>query len=360
MSYQFIINNEQLAAFCLQIANSPAIALDTEFVRTRTFYPHLGLIQVFDGHVAALIDPLAITNWQDFIAILINPKIEKYLHSCSEDIEVFQHQFNCIPTPIIDSQILASFLDNPLSSGYASLVKKYLNVDLDKSETRTDWLNRPLTEKQCEYAINDVLYLLPLIEKLKALLITTNWLEAAYQECQLLTGRKAIITNPEDAYLTIKNNWQLKGKNLGALKKLAHWRYDIAKTQNIALNFVIHEKVLWKIANYFPTSLAELEKLGMKGKEIRLYGQKVLAMLTEPLPAVPAIKRVNTYPNYKQISEQLKQATQTIAMQTGLNPDLLLSRKLINNYVKWQAEHKGKEPEIISGWRKPLFAKFVL
>ncbi|OCG02856.1 ribonuclease D [Gilliamella sp. wkB112] len=359
MPYQFIISNEQLTTYCLQIANSTAIALDTEFVRTRTFYPHLGLLQVFDGNFAALIDPLAITNWQDFIAILNNPKIEKYLHSCSEDIEVLQHQFNCIPTPIIDSQILASFLDNPISSGYASLVKKYLNVDLDKSETRTDWLKRPLTEKQCEYAINDVLYLLPLMEKLKSQLTTNRWLEAAYKECQSVIERKAIITVPEDAYLTIKNNWQLKGKSLGALKKLAHWRYDIAKTQDIALNFVIHEEVLWKIARYFPTSLAELEKLGMKGKEIRLYGQKVLAMLNEPLPIVPAIKRVNTYPNYKQICEQLKQATQTIAEQTGLNSDLLLSRKLINNYVKWLNEPKGNTPEIMSDWRKPLFAKYV-
>lgn len=360
MSFQFIINNKQLADYCLQIKSSRAIALDTEFVRTRTFYPHLGLLQVFDGQLAALIDPLAITDWQDFLTILNNPNIEKYFHSCSEDIEVFQHFFECIPTPIIDSQVLASFLDNPISCGYANLVKKYLEVDLDKSETRTDWLKRPLTDKQCQYAVNDVLYLFPLVEHLKSQLKMSNWLDAAYQECQLVINRKCEVVVPEDAYLNIKNNWQLKGKSLGALQKLACWRYNLAKNQDIALNFVIPEDVLLKIARYLPSSLAELEKLGMKGKEIRLYGQQILTLLSEPTPKVPAITRINCYPNYKETTDALKQIALKISNQTGLNQDLLLSRKLINHYVKWQAHKQDNKPEILSGWRKSLFEKYCL
>lgn len=359
LSYQYITNNEQLADYCLKIGNSKAIALDTEFVRTRTFYPHLGLLQIFDGHFAALIDPLAITDWRNFIAILENPTIKKYFHSCSEDIEVFQYFFNYVPNPVVDSQILASFLDNSISCGYASLVKKYLNVDLDKSETRTDWLKRPLTDRQCQYAINDVLYLFPLIEKLKSQLTISNWLEAAYSECQLIVSRKCEVMDPEDAYLNIKNSWQLKGKSLGNLQKLAKWRYNLAKSQDIALNFVIHEEVLWKIARYLPTSLAELEKLGMKGKEIRLYGQKILGILAEPVPDVPPIRRVNCYPDYKKIAETLKQAANKIAEQTGLNPDLLLSRRLINHYVKWQEKQESQLPEILTSWRKPLFEKYL-
>ncbi|MCX8618476.1 ribonuclease D [Gilliamella sp. B2923] len=358
MSYKLITHNDQLAEFCLNIQNSSALALDTEFVRTRTFFPHLGLLQVFNGEHAALIDPIAITDWQDFLAVLNNPKIEKYFHSCSEDIEVFLHHFGCVPTPIIDSQILASFLDNPLSSGYASLVNKYLAVELDKSETRTDWLKRPLTDKQCQYAINDVLYLLPLMNKLKSLLADNHYLSAAYQECQMVISRKCEVMNPDDAYLNIKNSWQLKGKNLGQLYKLARFRYLIAKEQDIALNFVVHEEVLFKIARFLPSSLSELSQLGMKGKEIRLYGQMILDILAQPTPDIAPICRVNRYPNYKDICEQLKNAAQAIASQTGLNPDLLLSRRLINQYVKWQADKTSTEPEILQGWRKPLFEKF--
>ncbi|MWN31106.1 MULTISPECIES: ribonuclease D [unclassified Gilliamella] len=358
MSYQLIINDDQLADYCSKIENSSAIALDTEFIRTQTFYPHLGLLQIFDGEHAALIDPIAINDWKDFLIILSNPKIEKYFHSCSEDIEVFLHYFGIVPTPIIDSQILASFLDNPLSCGYANLVKKYLEIELDKSETRTDWLKRPLTERQCEYAINDVLYLFPLINILKSQLSANNYLQAAYQECQMAVMRKCEVMDPKDAYLNIKNNWQLKGKSLGRLYKLANWRYKLAKEQDIALNFVIHEEVLFKVARYSPTSLAELNKLGMKGKEIRLYGQTILAILSESIPDIPPVFKVSSYPNYKYISDKLKEAARELAKQTGLNPDLLISRRLINQYVKWQTNKNDDKPEILIGWRKALFEKY--
>jgi ribonuclease D len=358
--YQFITNNEELSNYCRKIENSRAIAVDTEFVRTRTFYPHLGLLQVFDGEHAALIDPLNITNWQDFLAIITNPNIEKYFHSCSEDIEVFQHAFNCVPTPVIDSQILASFLDNPISSGYASLVNKYLEVELDKSETRTDWLKRPLTEKQCDYAINDVLYLFPLMEILKTKLKSINYLDAAYQECLNAITRKSETVEPQNAYLNIKNSWQLKGNSLGQLAKLACWRYQFAKTENIALNFVVHEDVLWKIARYQPSSLAELDKLGMKGKEVRLYGQTILDILQQPVPNILPIQRINSYPNYKNTTILLKQIAEKIALQTGLSCELILSRRLINQYVKWQNDKKSDIPEILSGWRKPLFEQYDL
>lgn len=357
MFYQFITTNAQLATYCAEIQSSQSIALDTEFVRTRTFYPQIGLIQVFNGQIAALIDPLDITEWDCFLAILADTTIQKYFHACSEDIEVFSHHFNVVPTPIIDSQVLASFLDNPISAGYASLVKKYLDVDLDKSEVRTDWLQRPLTTKQCDYAINDVLYLLPLMDKLKALLLGESWLNAAYDECQLIVDRKCEQIEPKDAYLQIKNNWQLNGKGLGVLQKLAMWRYHLAQTEDIALNFVVHEEVLWKIARYHPTSLAELANLGMKGKEIRLYGETVLRLLTEPVNEMPPIKRINSYPDYKKMATVLKQTAESIAKQTGLNVELLLSRRFINHYVKWQHDKTAPLPEILSGWRKPLFEK---
>lgn len=360
MSYQYIVNNKQLIDYCSKIGNSTALALDTEFVRTRTFYPHLGLLQVFNGEHAALIDPINITDWHAFLSILNAPNIEKYFHSCSEDLEVFLHQFGSIPTPIIDSQILASFLDNPLSSGYANLVNKYLQVELDKSETRTDWLKRPLTDKQCEYAINDVLYLYPLVNILKAQLTSKGYLEAAYQESQMVVTRKCETIDPNDAYLNFKNSWQLKGRSLGQLYKLASWRYKLAKEQDLALNFVVHEKTLWNIARYSPTSLAQLGNLGLKGKEIRLYGQKILNILSEPVPALPPICRVTSYPNYKKISDELKIIAQEICSHTGLNQDLLLSRRLINQYVKWQADKNGSQPELLSGWREPLFRQYGL
>ena len=168
LNYQFITTNTALEDVCKAASEVSQIALDTEFVRIRTYYPHLGLIQMYDGKQISLIDPLTITEWTPFVELLTNPTVLKYLHAGSEDLEVFSHQFGCVPTPMIDTQVVAAFLGYPISCGFATLVEKYEHIALDKSESRTDWLARPLTEKQCQYASGDVFYLLPLAKKLIA------------------------------------------------------------------------------------------------------------------------------------------------------------------------------------------------
>jgi ribonuclease D len=119
LNYQLIVSNEDLAKVCQQAQQFSQIALDTEFVRTRTYYPQLGLIQLFDGETLTLIDPLPITAWQPFIDLLIHPNVVKFLHAGSEDLEVFLNAFGVLPVPFIDSQILAAFSGRPLSCGFA-------------------------------------------------------------------------------------------------------------------------------------------------------------------------------------------------------------------------------------------------
>ncbi|WP_392562314.1 ribonuclease D [Orbus sturtevantii] len=361
MSYHLITTNQQLNDYCSQIDNNiDAIALDSEFVRTRTFYPQLGLIQLFDGKQTVLIDPLNITDWQLFSAFINNPNIEKYFHACSEDIEVFCHQFSFVPTPILDSQILASFLDNPLSAGYATLVNKYMHIELDKSETRTDWLQRPLSSKQCQYAANDVIYLLPLVNKLKALLRDKGWLNAAYQECENAVKRRCEFIQADKAYLHIKNAWQLRGEQLSYLQKLASWRLNYAKQHDIALNFVVHEDVLWKLARYRPTSLAELSALGLRGKEVRLFGDLLLSILLEEPSFIEPIDRIITYPDYKKWTTLIKESAHKIAQQTQLSNEILVSRRHIEQFIRWiNSDKTGHAPDLLSGWRGKLFEPYL-
>ncbi|QIQ22078.1 ribonuclease D [Zophobihabitans entericus] len=355
MNYQLVTTDSELVTFCEKIKNSQQLALDTEFVRTRTYYPRLGLIQVYNAQHLALIDPLNIQNWQCFTDILKSAESQKYFHACSEDLDVFMHEFNFIPQPLLDSQVVAAFLDNPISSGYATLVNKYLGVELDKSETRTDWLLRPLTDKQCHYAAADVYYLIPLMDKLIAQINAKGWLAAAYEDCQLSITRKKQVLASADAYLVIKNAWQLKTEALSYLKRLAQWRLNYARQHDIAVNFIVHEEVLWKIAKYKPTSLAELESLGMRGKEIRLYGQIILDFLKEPLTEmVEPIRQVIDYPDYKKIATHIKQQAEIVAKDADLSPELIVSRRQINQYVKWLNKEEAEQPELLSGWRGEL------
>ncbi len=159
----YIEDSEQLHLICQRYAQAKILAIDTEFVRTRTLYPKLGLIQINDGETLALIDPVAVSDLTVFWQLLENPNIQKVLHACSEDLEVFLTAGNCRPVNLIDSQIIMAFLGHGISMGYAAMIAHYTDIELDKSESRTDWMKRPLTQKQLDYAAADVEHLFCLL-----------------------------------------------------------------------------------------------------------------------------------------------------------------------------------------------------
>ncbi|WIV86820.1 ribonuclease D [Proteus appendicitidis] len=364
MNYQLITTDTALDTACKAASEASQIALDTEFVRIRTYYPHLGLIQMYDGKQISLIDPLAIKDWTPFVELLTNPEIMKFLHAGSEDLEVFSHQFGCVPTPMIDTQVVAAFLGHPISCGFATLVEKYENVALDKSESRTDWLARPLTEKQCQYASGDVFYLLPLAEKLIKEAEEAGYMDAIADECNMIAERRQETVVPELAYRDISNAWQLKGQQLACLQMLAQWRLNQAKSRDMALNFVVREEHLWSVARYLPSSLAELDALSLSGQEIRCHGRRLLDFVVKakeikdedcPEPIGNLIEQ----PNYKKAFKAIKSVIQEISEDKRYNPELLASRRQINQLLSVHWKIKEGQPELTSRWRKALLEEKV-
>ncbi len=364
LNYQFITTNTALEDVCKAASEVSQIALDTEFVRIRTYYPHLGLIQMYDGKQISLIDPLTITEWTPFVELLTNPAVLKYLHAGSEDLEVFSHQFGCVPTPMIDTQVVAAFLGYPISCGFATLVEKYEHIALDKSESRTDWLARPLTEKQCQYASGDVFYLLPLAKKLIAQAQEAGYMDAIVDECEMIAERRQETVSPELAYRDIGNAWQLRGQQLACLKMLAEWRLNQARARDMALNFVVREEHLWSVARYLPTSLAELDALSLSGQEIRCHGRRLLDFVAKakqikdedcPEPIGNLIEQ----PNYKKAFKAIKTVIQEVSEGQRYNPELLASRRQINQLLNIHWKIKTGEPELLSRWRKTLLAEKI-
>ncbi|MDF7331007.1 ribonuclease D [Proteus mirabilis] len=364
MNYQFITTNTALEDVCKAASEVSQIALDTEFVRIRTYYPHLGLIQMYDGKQISLIDPLTITEWTPFVELLTNPAVLKYLHAGSEDLEVFSHQFGRVPTPMIDTQVVAAFLGYPISCGFATLVEKYEHIALDKSESRTDWLARPLTEKQCQYASGDVFYLLPLAKKLIAQAQEAGYMDAIVDECEMIAERRQETVSPELAYRDIGNAWQLRGQQLACLKMLAEWRLNQARARDMALNFVVREEHLWSVARYLPTSLAELDALSLSGQEIRCHGRRLLDFVAKakqikdedcPEPIGNLIEQ----PNYKKAFKAIKTVIQEVSEGQRYNPELLASRRQINQLLNIHWKIKTGEPELLSRWRKALLAEKI-
>lgn len=359
-----IETDDALASLCEAVRACPAIALDTEFVRTRTYYPQLELIQLFDGANVALIDPLGISDWSPLKAVLRDTGITKFLHAGSEDLEVFLNAFGELPEPLIDTQILAAFCGRPLSWGFASMVEEYTGVALDKSESRTDWLARPLSERQCEYAAADVWYLLPIAKKLMIETEAAGWLPAALDECRLMQQRRQEIQAPEEAWRDITNAWQLRTRQLACLQLLADWRLRKARERDMAVNFVVREENLWAVARYMPGSLGELDSLGLSGSEIRFHGKTLISLVAKaqalPEEALPEpLLNLMDMPGYRKAFKAIKALVAEVSASHHVSGELLASRRQINQLLNWHWKLKPQngQPELISGWRAELMAE---
>lgn len=367
MQYNFITSNQALIDFCQQASQAQAIAVDTEFVRTRTLYPQLGLIQIYDGKQLVLVDPLSIDDFSSLTELLTNPNVVKVLHSCSEDLETFWHAFKVMPSPIFDSQFAASIVGMGPALGYAKLVEIMLDVTVDKGESRTDWLARPLRIEQCDYAAKDVLYLFQLYPELKARVEAQNKLPWVYAEIAHLAAKKQTPIPLDSVYLTIKNNWKLSRKGLLVLKNLAAWRTSTARQRDMALNFVVREENLVAIATFQPTNKTELRLVqGMNPHEVRIHGDVLLEIVAncqkvseEAYP--PRVKRVNDIEEYKNTAANVKKLCLSIAEKQAIPPELVGSKKQINQLLKWcwleqdETRDMGLQPDLISSWRRVFF-----
>lgn len=368
MQYNFITNNQALSEFCQQASQSEFIAVDTEFVRTRTLYPQLGLIQIFDGKQLVLVDPLAIDDFSSLKALLTNPNVVKVLHSCSEDLETFWHAFKVMPSPIFDSQFAASIVGMGSALGYAKLVEIMLDVIVDKGESRTDWLARPLRDEQCDYAAKDVLYLFQLYPELKARVEEQDKLPWVYAEIAHLALKKQTPLPLDSVYLTIKNNWKLSSKSVLILKKLAAWRTSTARQRDMALNFVVREENLVSIATLQPSSKNELRTIqGVNPHEVRIHGDALLDIVADcqnmsEKTYPPRVKRLNDIEAYKNTAASVKKLCLSIAEKYSIPPELVGSKKQINQLLKWcwfeqdETREMGLHPDLLSSWRKALFA----
>ncbi|MFU2074623.1 ribonuclease D [Gallibacterium anatis] len=357
ISYQIIQQDAQLKQLCEQARHYSVVALDTEFERVRSYYAKLGLIQLYFGADVALIDPLTITDWQPFIALLADANVLKILHASGEDIEIFHQQFQQIPTPMLDTQIMANFLGFPQSAGFALLAQHYLQVELDKKASRTDWLKRPLSERQLNYAAADVYYLLPIYQKMAAAMANSEWKTAIQQECELFAQKRCRQTSPEKAYLDIGNAWRLNRKALNNLKFLAKWRFQEGIKRNIALNFIVSSEGLVQMAIHEPVHTAQLLDLGLHPMEIKRYGKKLLLLLEQAKRVPPEqypdlIENISERPHYKKYLNLLHKELKAM-LQNKVPLQLVASKKALHQFLKWYwlGQSKQKLPDLLCGWR---------
>jgi ribonuclease D len=235
------------------------IALDTEFIRIKTYWPQLSLVQIHDGNHAYLIDALA-EDIEPLKQILLNPSIIKVLHSARQDLEIFFYLWGELPYPIFDTQIAARFCGFGYEVGLNLLAKEFCGVELEKSAQFSAWLKRPLTEKQLKYAEQDVRYLIPIYREL-AQRLQTNDNQDVFEQVQAeLLKIQLYQPNPAEAWRRVKNHQQLTLGQREWLKILAAWREDEAIRQNLIRRLILPDEILLKIATRRPKTKEKVVK----------------------------------------------------------------------------------------------------
>ncbi|WP_277052242.1 ribonuclease D [Zestomonas thermotolerans] len=361
----WIRDDASLAQRCTEWQQLPFVALDTEFVRVDTFYPQAGLVQVGDGSRAWLIDPLLIGDWTPLARLLENPAVVKVLHACSEDLEVFARLTGSLPAPLFDTQLAAAYLNLGFSMGYSRLVQELLGIELPKGETRSDWLQRPLSATQLSYAAEDVLHL---AEVYKALLPKLSAEKNAWllEDGGELLASQRRATPPEEAYKEAKLAWKLSRQQLAVLRALCAWREREARARNQPRNRVLRENSLWPLARFQPDNLNSLARIDdMHPRTVRQDGELILRLIAEaaalPPGEWPEPLPEPLPPEASGLLKKLRAVGQREAERLDMAPELMLRKKTLESLLK-SGFPAGpyRLPDSLRGWRRELMGQALL
>ncbi|MFT6300331.1 MAG: ribonuclease D [Saprospiraceae bacterium] len=363
----FVSTSEQLRVCVSKAAEYSAIAIDTEFIRTDTFFPILGLVQIFNGDDCWLIDPLAISDLSPLTELLINVSVIKVFHSCSEDLEVLKHVLGCIPQPLFDTQSAAAFSGYGFSRGYASLVDSILGIHVEKGETRSDWLRRPLTDSQLRYAALDVIHLLPVYNKLCEILVQLGRKKWIDEEMSLLVKGASGEENLGLYFKKIKGASKLPPSDLSALQLICEWREIEARKRNRPRGRIVDDKSLLEIILKKPKTKNDLSDIkGMHPGLIRRYADDLLGLLRDGL-ARPESEHpemlMEPLPRFAgATAKKLKGIVNAQAEVLDLAPEVL-ARKRDIEFLVWSIIKKEEInlPESIAhGWRYEAIGRMLL
>lgn len=348
-----IDNNQALHDVCESFGQSSVICIDTEFHRETTYYPELALIQISDGSTTCCIDPLGISDFEPFLSLLRNQELLKVLHASQQDLEIFQYLFDTLPNPVFDTQIAAGLLGYGEQTGYAVLMKQILNVELDKSQSRTDWLKRPLSEEQLIYAANDVHYLAQAYPKMLDELNQLGrreWLDFDFAQLMEASHYQVDVTS---IWKKVKGNQKLKGIQLAILQSLAAWREQTAQQRNRPRRRILPDEALVDMARLKPDTADKIKRLRSLNKT-RLQQDDAEQLLTciqqaqqqdkASWPKLVRRQKLNT--KQEALADVLTALLKLSADEHRITPLNLASRKDIEALIQGQTD-----VALMQGWR---------
>ena len=361
-----IKTTSELSQFCDYTYNFDYITVDTEFLRERTYYPKLCLIQLAipgdQENRAVLIDPLDDNlDLSPLYKLFLDSDIVKVFHAARQDLEIFFHDQNIIPSPLFDTQLAAMVCGFGEQVGYETLVRSICKINLDKSSRFTDWSLRPLSNNQQQYALADVTHLRQIYEYLKEQLKRNEretWLE---EELNILKNPETYITRPNEAWRRIKSRSN-SSKFLGIVARLAEFRETYAQKNNIPRNRVLKDDALMELASLKPKSFDDLSRSRLLLRDARKG--KIAKGILDSIKAAEDLKfeQVNyatKVPKSLNVNSALSDMLRVLLK--AKSEELGVAAKLIANSSDLDSIASGERTvPALSGWRHQIFGREAL
>lgn len=358
-----ITDTASLVSFCTECSHHPYVTIDTEFLRDKTYYSKLCLIQAATPDQAVIIDPLANDlDLSPFYKLLSNPKIIKVFHAARQDLEIFYHETGTVPHPVFDTQIAAMVCGYGDQIGYASLVKDLCDVELDKGQQFTDWARRPLSNKQLIYALADVTWLRVIYQRFKDTLEQQKRIDWIAEEMAILQSDQTYKIDPQEAWKRIKVRSN-KPQVFAVLKSLAAWREETAREKNLPRPRIIKDDTLASLAMQKPDSVQKLRDIrGLPERYKKEENGQILVTLiqeslSQPENTWPQKKSNPRYPDWVGPAvEMLKMVLRINTMELGIAPRLIADPKSLEKFC--MIGNNGITEEdipFLHGWRYDIF-----
>lgn len=361
-----IVSQERLKDACRRLRDSGTVAMDTEFVRERSYFGKLGVIQIAAPGLEAVIDPLEVGSLDPLLELLFDPSIEVLVHAGRGDFEIFHEMTGRVPNNVFDSQVAAAFVGYGSQISYANLVRRVSGVTLSKGQQLTDWTRRPLSPKQIEYAVDDVRYLHPIRADLGRQLERLGRERWVREECQQLEDPELYRKPaPLEVYLTM-NTSGLSRKKLAVLRDLAAWREHTAIRLDRPRNMIAKDPQLVELARQSPQSMEELRSLRFVGQnQSRERAEEIVGVIQRALSGPPPEAtereaREDLPPQAEGLRRLLEAWIQARALEAEIAPGLLANRAQLDAVVA--AHFRGEESHapVLHGWRREMVGADLL
>ena len=351
---------QELEALMADAAKASAVALDTEFVWERTFYPKLGLIQLAIEHDCYLIDPLAVKDLSALGKLTANPAVTKILHDAQQDLTILKNATGALPLNVFDTRMAFGFCSDTSCLSLAGLIQELCDIELPKSETRADWLRRPMSDSMLEYACDDVKYLTDAMNNIISRCEKQHTKFWMLEEMKIYDDPELYAEiPPEEYFMRIKGHGRLKRPQLAVLRELAAWREKAARKLDRPRNHVVPNNALIDLSYKCCGTMDKLSSVRDLSKNaIGRYGDNLLkcvragrAVPEDQLPQSTPRSRKNGY------TDLVSDAIRDKAAEVNIDPTLICSKGDLNNLLNNKKQIRAREHKLFKGWRDEFMQK---